>query len=181
MPGPPPKREEARRRRNKDEIPTTKVNLDEVLAMEVEIPVADPNWDPLTLQFWESFSKSGQSIWYEPSDWMAAYTLMEALDRWFKPQDIKVGERETREWVDDDSDGSPVYIEGKEYIFEQKIIAPPAGLITAVYKALGDLMAMEGPRRRLRIELERRKALDEALSGDGTVVSIVKNREDLFG
>ena len=28
----------------------------------------------------------------EPTDWMTAYALMEVLDRWLKPQDVKVGQ-----------------------------------------------------------------------------------------
>jgi hypothetical protein len=172
MPGPVPKRDEERRRRNKDDIETTKVNLDEVLRGEVEVPVADENWEPLTRRFWDSFQQSGQSIWYEPSDWMTAYYLMEVLDRWLKPQDVKVGQIGS---AGQETGGGDI-----EYVFEPKIVAIPGATLTAILKGLTALMATEGDRRRLRIELERKKAIDAALSGDGVVVPLVKTREELF-
>lgn len=170
MPGPPRKRDAERRRRNKDDIPTETVNLDELISQEVEIPVADEEWEPLTRQFWEAFKRSGQTIWYEPSDWMTAYTLMEILDRWLKPQDVKVGQ----EGSDRDATGGG----NIEYIFEQKIVAMPGGVLSSILKGLTALMATEGDRRRLRIELERKKAIDAALAGDGVVVPIAKTREE---
>lgn len=200
MPGPPRKRDAERRRRNKDGIETTKVNLDELIAKDVEIPqppmtnwikvmeedeetgrfteqwewVEEPvcAWEPLTLSFWNSFQRSGQAIWYEPSDWMTAYALMEILDRWLKPQDVKVGQIGTS--GEENSGGNITYL------FEPKILAMPGGVLTSILKGLTALMATEGDRRRLRIELERKAALDAALSGDGKVVDIVQRRADAF-
>lgn len=178
MPGPPPKKDAERRRRNKNPetggaksfIPAEVVNVDELLVGEVTIPVADPDWEPLTKEFYASFAKSGQSIWMEPTDWMTAYALMETLDRWLKPQDIKVGE------------SRPAVQEGGEvtYVFEQKRVPMPGGVLTAILKGLTSLMATEGDRRRLRIELERQKRLDEAASGGSNVVDIVQRRADAF-
>lgn len=169
MSGPPPKKDAERRRRNKDVIPTEVVNIDELLVGERVIPVADPNWEPLTKSFYESFKSSGQVIWMEPTDWMTAYTLMETLDRWLKPQEVRVGEIR------------PAQQEGGEviYLFEEKILAMPGGVLNAILKGLTALMATEGDRRRLRIELERKKALDEA-AGGGNVVDIVQRRADAF-
>jgi hypothetical protein len=170
MPGPPPKREEERRRRNKDGVEIEKVNLDELISQEVEIPVADENWEPLTKSYWDSFKHSGQSIWYEPSDWMTAYTLMEILDRWLKPQDVKVGQSGS---AGAENGGGDV-----DYIFEAKIVAMPGGVLSSILKGLTALMATEGDRRRLRIELERKSAIDAALANAGNVVSIAKTREE---
>lgn len=169
-PGPVGKREEERRRRNKPEVPVEKVNLDELISQEVEIPVADENWEPLTRAYWDSFKHSGQSIWYEPSDWMTAYTLMEVLDRWLKPQDVKVGQTGS---MGQEAGGGDI-----EYVFEAKIVAIPGSVLSSILKGLTSLMATEGDRRRLRIELERKKAIDAALAGDGKVVSIAKTREE---
>lgn len=170
MSGPPPKKAAERRRRNKPEIETEIVNVDELLAGEVEIPVADPNWEPLTKSFYASFAKSGQVIWMEPSDWMTAYTLMEVLDRWLKPQEVRVGEIR------------PAQQEGGKvtYVFEDKIVAMPGGVLNAILKGLTALMATEGDRRRLRIELERQKAKDAALAADGVVVDFAKSRDEAF-
>lgn len=172
MPGPPPKREAERRRRNKDSIQTQTVDLDELIKADVEIPVENENWEPLTKQFWASFSRSGQSIFYEPTDWMTAYYLMEVLDRWLKPQDVKVGQ------IGSEKDAA---IGGEiTYIFEPKIVAIPGATLNSILKGLTALMATEGDRRRLRIELERKKAMDAALSGDGVVVPIEQHRHAAF-
>lgn len=172
MSGPPPKKEQERRRRNKDGVETMVINLDETLAGEVEIPLPDENWEPLTRSFYESFTRSGQAIWMEPTDWMTAYMLMEVLDRWLKPQDVKVGQI--------GSEGAEKGGGDVTYVFEQKIIAMPGATLNSILKGLTALMATEGDRRRLRIELERKKRLDEALSGDGVVVDIVQKRADVF-
>ena len=168
MTGPIPKKQAERRRRNKDGVGVELVNVDELLAGEREIPIADENWEPLTKSFYESFAKSGQVIWMEPTDWMTAYMLMETLDRHLKPQDVRVGEIRPGQ-----NEGGQV-----EYIFEAKIIPIPGGVLNAILKGLTSLMATEGDRRRLRIELERKSAVDAAL--EGNVISIVKNREDVF-
>lgn len=170
MSGPPPKKESERRRRNKDGVETEVVNLDELVLGEVEIPVADPNWEPLTTSFYESFKRSGQAMWMEPTDWMTAYMLMEVLDRWLKPQEVRVGEIRPPE-------GSGGRL---TYLFEDKVIAMPGATLNSILKGLTSLLATEGDRRRLRIELERRKAA-EALANDlGNVVSIVQKRAELF-
>jgi hypothetical protein len=200
MPGPIPKRDAERRRRNKDAVETTTVDIDALIAEPVEIPVPPttysrwvpvvdeetgrtryeqealdepvPAWEPITISFWESFARSGQSIFYEPTDWMTAYALMEVLDRWLKPQEVKVGQ------IGSDRDaggGGDV-----TYLFENRIIAMPGGTLTAILKGLSSLMATEGDRRRLRIELERKKARDAALTGDGTVVPISQARKERF-
>ena len=173
--GPVPKKDAERRRRNTtpdnggiSAIPAEVVNLDETIHREVVIPDADPTWEDLTKAYWESFASSGQSIYYEPSDWMTAYTLMEMLDRHLKPQDVKTGE--FRPAV---QDGGEV-----EYIFTPKRIPVPAGVMNSILKGLTSLMATEGDRRRLRLELERQSAIEAAATGD--VIDIVKRREDAF-
>lgn len=196
-PGPLPKRSEERRRRNKDGVEIEKVDLDILITDDVEIPsvpttnllretvVTDdgrlvwreteldepvPAWEPLTISFWESFSRSGQAIFYEPTDWMTAYALMEILDRHLKPQEVKVGQIGSTK---DESSGGEVI-----YLFEPRYIPVPGGVLNAILKGLTALMATEGDRRRLRIELERKKATDAAL--EGKVIDIVQRRQDAF-
>lgn len=194
--GPAGKRDEERRRRNKDGVETTTVDIAELSNLEVVIPQPPmkwtktvlfeneetgrlemeevdldepiPAWEPLTIAYWESFQRSGQAIFYEPSDWMTAYALMEVLDRWLKPQDIRVGEIR------------PAQQEGGEvtYLFEPKIVPIPGNVLSSILKGLTSLMATEGDRRRLSVELERRKAREAAV--EGTVTDIVKRREDAF-
>jgi hypothetical protein len=169
MPGPPPKKVAARRRRNKDGVETEIVNIDDLVIGEREIPVANPDWEDLTKSFFDSFKRSGQVVWMEPTDWMTAYALMEILDRWLKPQEVRVGEIR------------PGQQEGGEvtYLFEDKIVAMPGGVLSSILKGLTALLATEGDRRRLRIELERKSQVDAALEAAG-VPDIAKKREDVF-
>lgn len=174
--GPIPKKDAERRRRNKtpdaggglSALPAEVVNLDETIHAEVEIPEADENWEDLTKSYWESFAGSGQSMYYEPSDWMTAYMLMETLDRHLKPQDVKVGE-----WRPGAQEGGEV-----TYTFEPKVIPIPGNVLSSILKGLTSLMATEGDRRRLRLELERKSAIENAAGG--TVTDIATQRERTF-
>lgn len=180
MPGPVPKKDEERRRRNKkpDGIETQIVNIDELLQGDVEIPIPpmkyvdddgeeldepECRWHPIAYEAYWSLAKSGQVIYMEPSDWMTAYTLCETLSRELKAKPIVVPGGE----------GQPSEI--------QWVIQPVNGaVLNAFLKGWANLLATEGDRRRLRIELERKKRIDAALSGDGVVVSITQNRDDVF-
>lgn len=187
MSGPPPKKEAERRRRNKPEdgIPTQVINVDELLAGEVEIPMpptyidehkddcADdcekhtgeerPAWHPVAHQAYWSLAKSGQVIFMEPSDWSTAYALCETLSRELKPKPIVV----------DDGGDEGTHIEW--------VIQPVNGaVLNAFLKGWASLMATEGDRRRLRIELERKKRIEAAAGDETTVIDIVQRRADAF-
>lgn len=73
--GPVPKRTEERRRRNKPEQPVTTGSG----ATEVTVPAPNPDWHPIALGWYRSLISSGQSRWYEPSDWWTAVYLAEAM------------------------------------------------------------------------------------------------------
>lgn len=167
IPGPPPKKDAERRRRNKgpetegalSSIPAEVVNVDELLVGEVEIPTPDEDWHPIASMLYESVSKSGQVIWMEPSDWAALYLMCESISRDLNPQVVGITE-----------EGDVV-----------KDTIPLKGASLSSYlKGFAALMMTEGDRRRLRIELERKKRLDEAASGDNKVVDIVQRRADAF-
>jgi len=69
MPGPVPKRDSERIRRNLPEVPTDTV----VMVGPVEIPeLGIPNAHPMIVDFYESLKRSGQSKYYEDSDWQLA-------------------------------------------------------------------------------------------------------------
>jgi hypothetical protein len=181
-PGPPPKRSEERRRRNKDTVEVLKVNLDETIAGDVEIPAPpvvyekvdkdtgeitvldEPKhlWHPAAESLYLSLARSGQAIFYEPSDWAQAYATCEALSRELSPKPVVLTDSE-----------------GGTYV-EMHIQPVNGAVFNACLKSLGSLMVSEGDRRRLRIELDRQKRIDAALGEDGVVVDIVKHRADLF-
>lgn len=77
MRGPVPKRSDQRRRRNKPEVEITTAPG----AAVVEVPPADPDWHPIAARWYESLAKSGQSRFYEPSDWAQARYVAEAMSR----------------------------------------------------------------------------------------------------
>lgn len=75
MPGPVPKRSDQRRRRNKAE-PTDTVTLSQTVAVP-ELGLTDVH--PLARDLYDSLKESGQSLYYEPSDWQRARLMVEML------------------------------------------------------------------------------------------------------
>lgn len=81
--GPVPKRPEQRRRRNK---PKEGESAPEVVTIprssEAVAPApAKDEWHPLASELYESLKLSGQSQFYEPSDWALARVACELLSR----------------------------------------------------------------------------------------------------
>jgi hypothetical protein len=75
--GPVPSRDDQRRRRNKPDVATTKVEM----TGEVEAPDVDPAWHPIAIDWYKSLGDSGQSRYFEPSDWAAARLVAHDLSR----------------------------------------------------------------------------------------------------
>lgn len=74
--GPVPKRAAARRRRNKESVP------DEVkVEGRVAAPKANSRWHPIAKGWFVSLGESGQSRFFEPSDWQAARYAAEVMSR----------------------------------------------------------------------------------------------------
>jgi hypothetical protein len=74
--GPVPKRSTERRRRNKDsEVETTKI----AGLGPVEVPPADDTWHPIARDWYVSLAQSGQSTFYEPSDWQYARYVAQVM------------------------------------------------------------------------------------------------------
>ncbi|MFE3202246.1 hypothetical protein [Embleya sp. NPDC059237] len=75
--GPVPKRSEERRRRNKPEGP--EVVRVETSTEALPVPEADPAWHPIARDWFDSLAESGQSVFYQPSDWQTARYVAEAM------------------------------------------------------------------------------------------------------
>jgi hypothetical protein len=134
--GPVPKRSDQRRRKNKPAGPDV-VEADG--AAEVETPVASPEWHPVAVRWFESLALSGQSHFYEPSDWAAAYVLAESMSREMNPQPMTVGHG--------------------EHAFIEMVSLPPKGASLAAWlKGMSVLLVTEGDRRRVAMELTRPKS-----------------------
>lgn len=77
--GPIPKRSEQRMgNRTKKELATTKAPA----ATVVQAPDPDPGWHPIALMYWEAAQESGQSRFWEPTDWVALYDAMEEISQY---------------------------------------------------------------------------------------------------
>jgi len=127
--GPIPKRSNQRRRRNKTETPTTTAPG----AGTVTVPPPDPGWHDLARDWYESLAESGQSTYYQPSDWATARIIAESLSRDLADKVVAVT-----------ADGKAV-----------KAPVPITGASLAGYlKAMNALLVTEGDRRRMRLELD---------------------------
>lgn len=76
--GPLPKRSEDRQRRNAPERDVVKAAGADV----VKQPPASREWHPIAKRLWKAMGESGQSRFYEPSDWAVAYSLMDDLSHY---------------------------------------------------------------------------------------------------
>lgn len=116
--GPVPKRSTERRRRNK---PAVEVDTAPAGA-EPSVPEPDPEWHPIARDWFAALGRSGQSRFYEASDWATARYVAEGMSRSLLSGRLS------------------------------------AQLFAAVLAAATELLATEGSRRRMRLELERAKA-----------------------
>lgn len=77
--GPVPKRSNQRHgHRAKEEVEA----IDHAQgASNVDVPDADPEWHSIATRWFESLKESGQSRYYEPSDWAQAQYIAEAMSQ----------------------------------------------------------------------------------------------------
>jgi DNA-binding IclR family transcriptional regulator len=85
--GPMPKRSSERRRRNKESKP------DKVApkVAEVKRPRVRAHWHPIAKAWFKSLEDSGQSAFYEPSDWAAAVYVAEVMSKHLKADKLSAG------------------------------------------------------------------------------------------
>lgn len=134
-----PKRSDQRRRRN---APETPIEQAPAYPLAKGQPPADERWHRIAAAWYESLGRSGQSQFYEPSDWATAHLIAESISRDLKPQVVGV-HPET---------GEPVMA-----------TIPLKGASLAAYlKAMTALLVTEGDRRRAGVELQRVRQDPEA-------------------
>lgn len=139
--GPVPKRSDQRRRVNKPATPSGEVSTAPAAA-SVVVPDAAETWHPVASRWFESLKISGQRKFYEPSDWAMAYLIAESISRDLNPQFVGVTAGDQSE---------PIY----------EVIPLKGASLSAYLKAMGNLLATEGDRRRASIELHRGEVVDE--------------------
>lgn len=147
--GPVSKRPEERRRRNKPEnegrAPETPSQG--YWNFEVPEPPFDDEgvytWHPLVVDLYFSIQQSGQSEWYQLSDWMALQIACESMSRDLDPQFVGMQTRWNREAQDMET-------------VPTKMRLPLKGANLGAYlKLFGALGVTEGDRRRMGIMLQR--------------------------
>lgn len=138
--GPVPKRDSQRRRLN----PPAGGPAEKGQHVLCEPPKGNTKWHPVARRWFDALAVSGQSYYYQASDWATAELLAEEMSRCLRPQ-----------YVGLDSEDRPVLYE-----------RPLGNSLSAILKGAQALMATEGDRRRLRIELERKP---EVGAGGGNV------------
>lgn len=74
--GPAPKRSSERRRRNRNPNPQKAKATG-----KVSPPPVDRTWHPIAKDWYRSLKESGQSQFFEPSDWQAARYVAEVMTR----------------------------------------------------------------------------------------------------
>jgi hypothetical protein len=118
----------------------------------IPAPPPLPGWHPIAREWYRSLERSGQSIYYEPSDWMLAISTAESLSRYLKPRPV-------------------VSRDGEVTYYEQPMTgAEMAGIL----RAMGMLCVAESDRRRASIELVRPHASAEAeAQAEATVLTLV--------
>lgn len=81
MPGPRPRREgelaRPRHRKGADQAPTVRGELRPVRQWD-----ADPEWHPIAINLFDSLAASGQSDFYQESDWAYAYAVCDDLSQY---------------------------------------------------------------------------------------------------
>jgi hypothetical protein len=150
--GPPPKRSDQRRRRNSPVRPVTKAPSG---GDGYVPPKAETKWHAVARQWYESLAVSGQSRYYEPSDWAVAFLLAESMSRDLLPQVIGFTDR-------------------GEVIKES--LPLKGASISGYLKGCTQLLVTEGERRRVQLELQRRRT-DEKGEEYGSVTWIDRYRD----
>lgn len=81
--GPAPARSDQRRRRNKPETPVDRVEVDG------EVTIPEPGaWHDTAVAWYRSLEQSGQSRFFEPSDWQSAHFTAQMMDKCLRADDV---------------------------------------------------------------------------------------------
>lgn len=149
--GPVPKRSDQRRRTNAPARPIDAVPT----RSRAEAPAAAEHWHAVAAAWYESLAKSGQSVFYEASDWATAFLIAESISRDLNPQFVGLTEK-------------------GELAYES--IPLKGASLSAYLRAMAVLMVTEGDRRRLQVELQKPQAVDPDETRASATVSDIRSR-----
>lgn len=147
--GPVPKRSDQRRRNNQPVLKIAKPPA----AGTSKGPPSNPAWHPIARAWYDSLGVSGQSKFYEPSDWAVAVLGAESMSRDLQPQAIGIAEKS----------GEVV----------ESVIPLKGASLAAYLRLFAVLLVTEGDRRRLQIELQHATGPDaDQQRAKGTLVDL---------
>ena len=165
MPGPPPKRTEERRRKNKPASgEVIQLNSADLAGEydEVKPLPAGEDWAEPIQQIYQSAIDSMFSVWYQPSDWATLWFMCDEMNVEIAPRPVQIGV---------DADGDPTY--------RTMRVPMPGAKMSAFIKLLSSLLFIEGDRRRLQIELTNAASLTSR-NDDATPATVTQIREGLW-
>lgn len=161
--GPMSKRSSERVRENAPALPIRTVDVSKLIPLEVEVPEPDPKWHATARSLYESFQRSAQSVYYEPSDWMLLYAGCENLSRLLKPQFV----------------GFSQDAEFQSHAVMKKV--PLKGTdMNGLLKLMTMLMATEPERRRAGVEIVRAVHAEDLseVEGGAKVIDMFADRDE---
>jgi hypothetical protein len=142
--GPIGKRSTERVRRNKDAAPRTAK-----LTGKVTVPAPSKEWHAVPARWYRALKASGQSVYFEPSDWAEAYATAELWTR--ELERVRVVTLRT----------------GEELVVK---VPPSAEMMKVIAASMSKLGTTESDRRRMRIEVERQPSSGTNPADDGIPV-----------
>jgi hypothetical protein len=119
----------------------------------------EPAWHPIAVELYESFERSGQSQFFQPSDWMTLFLMCESVHRDLAPQYV----------------GMQTLPDGSTRPMKMKVPIKGASL-SAYRNTLAALMATESDRRRLSMELVKNSAPEPEMTPGQTAVTDIRSR-----
>jgi hypothetical protein len=122
-------------------------------------------WHPLARDLWDAYSRSGQALFWQPTDWSMAGMLCETITRALQPQIIGYEETSDGETSSKTPIWGPAPVKGSD--------------LAAILKAAAALGLLEGDRRRMGLELTSRYAIEEPKPAP-TPEKVADNRRGLF-
>ncbi len=139
-----PKRSTERRRRNV--VPgETIINRGEA----VRVPRLPYRMHPVATRWYNALKTSGQSDYFEPSDWQAAVILAVKLSAHLSSSSISNRLQMIADSIED-KDAAEQLRE-----ISRNVPSGSAAEFAALWSAMGDLLTTESARRRARMEVER--------------------------
>lgn len=146
----------ARRDELVNQSPSRSAHVTQGLLRPVSPRKADPSWHRTAKRIYDSLAQSGQSDWFQQSDWEVAFSLCEDLSAYKRQQDEASKARALRAgWDAQAASLSPSERVAQGFTRDRPPLLrdPSSQRLATIYAELGKLLLTETDRRRAGIEL----------------------------